>query len=53
LYIFDLVYFLCTVYQNTGISIFRVVATVKIAKARNVVWSSDMSYVAVISKHCK
>ncbi|XP_066920930.1 coatomer subunit alpha-like [Clytia hemisphaerica] len=29
----------------------RVVATVKISKARNVIWSSDMSYVAVVSKH--
>lgn len=29
----------------------RVVATVKISKARNVIWSSDMSYVAILSKH--
>lgn len=36
-----------------SIYIFRVVATVKISKARNVIWSSDMSYVAVVSKHCK
>lgn len=28
-------------------------ATVKISKARNVIWSSDMSYVAIISKHSK
>jgi len=29
----------------------RIMATVKISKARNVIWSSDMSYVAIISKH--
>ena len=28
-------------------------ATVKIAKARNVIWSADMTYVAIIAKHCK
>lgn len=32
---------------------YRVMATVKVSKANSVIWSSDMSYVAILAKHCK
>ena len=32
---------------------YRTLASVKIAKVKYVVWSSDMAYVALLSKHSK